>query len=53
MPAYEDFIAHVDMLLDFEVGYPCVSLLPDCFGESESADFSERINAWVAKASAR
>ena len=53
MPAYEDFIAHVDMLLDFDGGYPCVSLLPDCFGECESADFAKRINGWVAKASAK
>ncbi len=45
-PSEEDFFAHADLLLSLDGGYPCVSLLPDVFGEKAASRFSELINDW-------
>lgn len=51
-PAEKDFFAHAELLLSLEGGYPCVSLLPDVFGEKAAQRFSEMINDWAARHSA-
>ncbi len=47
VPKEADFLEHSKMLLTLDGGYPCVSLLPDLFGESVSEIFADEIHKWV------
>ena len=47
-PAWEDFYAHTQLLLRLEGGYPCVSLLPDCFNQEQKQTFVDSIYQWEA-----
>lgn len=46
-PVEKDFLEHTDMLLRNESGYPCVSLLPDFFGEYATGLFVSKVRNWV------
>ncbi len=46
VPDEKDFFEHAGMLLAFEGGYPCVSLLPDAFGADAEKRFAEMVNHW-------
>lgn len=46
IPKEEDYIAHTELLLKYDGGYPCVSLLPDLFGEHTTKKFVELIYEW-------
>ena len=45
-PKEGDYLEHTRMILSLEGGYPCVSLLPDLFGESAVTEFVAAVNDW-------
>ncbi|MBQ9131720.1 MAG: alpha-galactosidase [Clostridia bacterium] len=46
IPREEDFMEHTKMLLCLKGGYPCVSLLPDLFGQKATDAFVGEIREW-------
>ena len=46
IPREEDFLAHTDMLLSLEGGYPSVSLLPDLYGKATAEHFVAAVREW-------
>ena len=46
LPPADKFIEHSRMILALEGGYPCVSLLPDCYDETVQKEFVEAVNEW-------
>ena len=46
IPREEDFIEHTKMLLRLTGGYPCVSLLPDLFGQKTIDTFVGEVCEW-------
>lgn len=45
-PAEEDYLKHARMLCRMRGGYPCMSLLPDVFGEGAIETIREELTAW-------
>ena len=42
----EDYLEHTKMLLSLKDGYPCVSLLPDLFGQTATDIFVGCVKEW-------
>jgi len=42
----EDYLEHTKMLLSLKDGYPCVSLLPDLFGQAATDIFVGCVKEW-------
>jgi hypothetical protein len=45
-PAEEDYLKHARMLCRMRGGYPCMSLLPDVFGEGAIETIRQELTAW-------
>ncbi|MBQ4087382.1 MAG: hypothetical protein IJC78_03960, partial [Clostridia bacterium] len=46
IPREEQYLAHLDLLMSLPGGYPCVSLLPDMFGQGAVDTFVRKIREW-------
>lgn len=46
IPNEKDYLEHTKMILALDGGYPCVSLLPDLFGENAVSEFVTAVNDW-------
>jgi hypothetical protein len=46
VPTAENYLEHSKMLLQLPGGYPCVSLLPDVFGQAVSDTFTGLVREW-------
>ena len=48
-PKENEYLEHSKMILAMDGGYPCVSLLPDFFGEKAIEEFVSAVNEWKTK----
>jgi hypothetical protein len=48
LPPADKFMEHSRMILALEGGYPCVSLLPDCYDRQVQREFVEAVCNWCA-----
>lgn len=46
LPPADKFMEHSHMILALEGGYPCISMLPDCYGEEVQKEFVDAVNEW-------
>lgn len=46
IPKEEEYLEHTQMLLQLEGGYPCVSLLPDLFGQKAIDRYTGLVQDW-------
>ena len=46
IPKEEQYLAHLDLLMSLPGGYPCVSLLPDLFGQGAVDTFVRKVREW-------
>jgi hypothetical protein len=49
LPPADKFMEHSRMILALDGGYPCVSLLPDCYDKQVQSEFVEAVCKWHAE----